>query len=392
MCTLVTPPPTSSRATNSDGASSPTSPPAASSASPKGSRSSRSSSAAGRGLLLGRRVQQAAARVLPGVLVGERGHVDDRRVEARVADQLGPVLDHLLLGRHQQELHLSRADVRLQDLEVQRDVVDVEGHVLLGLPVDGLARVLLAHLVHHDLLDDDRTAAHGGGDGLGRHVGLVGRLADGLDHQFAVHDLAVDDGLRRQIGHAEVRQHGPVAGQIQAKDLDDIGADVHADEGFPFPFQESEHLKPALLFVRFAGDPVAPGPSRGRSATSVPAPCSTRCGPRLERKTPDRFPWRPIVPPDAAAPAGRPAPWPGRNCPRAGSTGPHESQIPGQGGIAPQQPEGRRRRQEGAEGQLGRTLDPAAARRQGPDRAQEGARRTGPPAPPTAPGTCRSPP
>jgi hypothetical protein len=38
-----------------------------------------------------------------------------------------------------------------------------------------------------------------------------------------------------------------------------MGADVHADEGPALPFQESEHVKPALLFeLRSGSDPIEP--------------------------------------------------------------------------------------------------------------------------------------
>mgnify|MGYP003693658283 CR=1 FL=1 len=111
--------------------------------------------------LLGREVVVGLERVLGR----ERVDVHDQRLQPGLADQVAERHHHVLLGRDQQHLHLLGIVRRgAQDLEVERDVVDVVGHVLLGLPVDGLLRVLAGELVHGDLLDDHRAAAHRGDD------------------------------------------------------------------------------------------------------------------------------------------------------------------------------------------------------------------------------------
>ena len=195
---------------------------------------------------LGGRHGRLLPHELPGVLVGERRHLDHHGCEAGVADQLGVGLHHVLLGGHEEDLHLTGADVLVEDLEIERDVVDVERDVLLGLPVDGLAGVVGAHLVHDDLLDDDGTTGDGRGDWLLRQTGLLGAGLQGLDDQLAVHDLAVDDGLGRQIGRGEMRDDRWLLLQVEPQALDDAGADVHARHCLLLAPEESEHRGPTL--------------------------------------------------------------------------------------------------------------------------------------------------
>ena len=81
---------------------------------------------------------------------------------------------------------------------VEVDVVDVEGDVLLGFPLDRLGQLLRRHGRQGDLLDDHRVAGKGG-----RVIGILDALVgvqplDRLDHHGGVHDGAVDDGLGRQ--------------------------------------------------------------------------------------------------------------------------------------------------------------------------------------------------
>ena len=75
---------------------------------------------------------------LEGVVQREGIDIDDRGLDRlRRAVQLD--LDQLTLGRDQQHRHLQTLAGRIQDLEIQLDVVHVEGDVLLGLPPDDLA-------------------------------------------------------------------------------------------------------------------------------------------------------------------------------------------------------------------------------------------------------------
>src|SRR5262245_42962493 len=60
------------------------------------------------------------------VLNGERVDVDDDRVQPRVLHDPRVRGDHFLLGGDQQNLHLVRAHVLIEDLEVEAHVVDIE--------------------------------------------------------------------------------------------------------------------------------------------------------------------------------------------------------------------------------------------------------------------------
>ena len=110
---------------------------------------------------------------LVAVLEGEDVDVHDLRRLAGLADGRGVVADLVLLDRDQQHVHVPAGAAALDHLVVEGHVLDVEGDVLLGLPVDRLGQLLRAHLGQADLLDDDRVARDAGG-----HLGgldLVGR-------------------------------------------------------------------------------------------------------------------------------------------------------------------------------------------------------------------------
>jgi hypothetical protein len=94
----------------------------------------------------------------------------------------------------------------LDQLVVERHVLDVERDVLLGLPVDGLGELFLRHLGQADLLDDDRVPRDAGGDLV--RLDLVGaeEPLDRVDDGARVHDGPVDDRLGRQRLQPELQQ------------------------------------------------------------------------------------------------------------------------------------------------------------------------------------------
>ena len=160
---------------------------------------------------------------LVAVLEGEDVHVHDRGVLARLADGRGVVADLVLLHRHQQHVHVSARAAAFHDLVVQRDVLDVEGDVLLGFPVDGLGQLLGRHLGQADLLDDHGVARHAGGDVV--RLDLLGReeALDGVDDRARIHDGAVDDGLGGKRLEAQVHELVLVSGlaaRLQLHGLD----------------------------------------------------------------------------------------------------------------------------------------------------------------------------
>jgi hypothetical protein len=83
-------------------------------------------------------------------------------------------VDDLLLGRDEQDLHLTWTGLFIDYLEINADLVHPEGDVLLGLPVDGLPRLGFGHLFHGDATDDHASS---GNSGVHR-LGLDARLGD----------------------------------------------------------------------------------------------------------------------------------------------------------------------------------------------------------------------
>jgi hypothetical protein len=141
---------------------------------------------------------------LVSVLDREGVHVDHRGGEARLGAHRRVVVDHVLLGRDEEDVHLPRGvAARRQDLRVYVDVLDVERDVLLRLPLDGVVELLLRHARERDLLDDDGVAADADGHLLRLQLLPGDELLDGLHHRPRVHERAVDDRLRGEPGGAE---------------------------------------------------------------------------------------------------------------------------------------------------------------------------------------------
>src|SRR5207244_3436157 len=81
-------------------------------------------------------------------------------------------------------------------------------------------------------------------------------------HDSGVHDLSLDDGVRRHFGSGHLDQLGLAAGMVYHGHLDDAGADVQADRGFLAAQQPEQGHK--CLGVK---------DKRGRGQTTVsPAP------------------------------------------------------------------------------------------------------------------------
>ena len=104
-----------------------------------------------------------------GVLQREGVDVDDHGGAPGLRDHAGVVGDLFLLRGDQQDVHRRLARRRVagvENLVVEVDVLDVEGDVLLGLPVDGFGELRLGHHRQRDLLDDHGVARQGRGDVL----------------------------------------------------------------------------------------------------------------------------------------------------------------------------------------------------------------------------------
>jgi hypothetical protein len=167
---------------------------------------------------------------LEGVLDAERVDVDDLGLEARLAHDAGEVVDLVLLRGHEQEVHLTGLGAAAQDLVVDVHDLDVEGNVLLGLPRDLLGELGLRHDGDGDLADDDALPVDADGN-VTRGNALRGPdRREGVDDGRAVHDVAVDDGLRGQRRDAVANHRETFASLAELHDLDRARADVDADE------------------------------------------------------------------------------------------------------------------------------------------------------------------
>src|SRR5438105_313224 len=170
---------------------------------------------------------------LEGVLHREGVDVDDHGNEPRLRDHRGVVVDHVLLGGDEEDVHLPRSGVLLgggEDLDVDVHVLDVEGDVLLRLPLDALLELVAGHAGHGDLLDDHAVARDPDGHLAVLQLELADQLPDPLDDGGRVHQGAVDDGLGRQRRDAEgVERVAAFAGFLQLNELHGRRADVEAE-------------------------------------------------------------------------------------------------------------------------------------------------------------------
>src|SRR5205085_11245940 len=100
---------------------------------------------------------------LVAVLQGEGVDVDQHRDLAGLADHRGVVVDLLLLHGDEDDVDVLAGAGGGEGDVVEVDVVDVEGDVLLGFPLDGLGQLLRRHGRKGDLFDDHGVAGKGGG-------------------------------------------------------------------------------------------------------------------------------------------------------------------------------------------------------------------------------------
>ena len=135
-----------------------------------------------------------------GVLQREGVDVDDDGGAAGLGDHAGVVGDLFLLRGDQQDVHRRLAAGRvagIENLVVEVDVLDVEGDVLLGFPVDRLGELGVGHDRQRDLLDDHGVARQRGGDVLRLDLAAVEQPPDRVRDRRAVDDRAVDDAVGR---------------------------------------------------------------------------------------------------------------------------------------------------------------------------------------------------
>jgi hypothetical protein len=140
---------------------------------------------------------------LEGVLQRERHEVDHHGLQLRLARHGSEVAHDLLLGRHQEHLHLPIRRPRAEGLEVELDIILGKRNMSLGLDGDPGHELARRHRRHGDLLDDHRVP----GDGQ-RHLAAPQAEAcierpHRLHHGALIHDRPVDDAVRRNRLDAE---------------------------------------------------------------------------------------------------------------------------------------------------------------------------------------------
>ena len=167
---------------------------------------------------------------LEDVLHGEGVDVDDQRLELGAAGDLRVVADLVALGGDEEQIDLPRLGPAAQHLVVDVHVLDVEGDVLLRLPLDLLVELGRGHHRHRDLADDDGLPADAERHVLLLDLGLGEDLPQPLDDGLRVHHVAVDDRLRRQRLVAGADQPVALPALLDLADLDRARSDVDADE------------------------------------------------------------------------------------------------------------------------------------------------------------------
>jgi len=179
-----------------------------------------------RNLLVGHRVAE-----LEGIPRSDGIDVDDGGGKAGVLDHRYVVVDEIGLHGDEEDIHLGRVLLKGADhLEINLDVFDVEGDVLLHLPLDRLFQFLGGCRGQNHFLDDHGMSGQRGGDLLLFHLELAQRCLDPLDHRDVVHDGPVHDRVRRQgvhpeLLHAELHSH-----RLDMSELDGTRPDVQPDQ------------------------------------------------------------------------------------------------------------------------------------------------------------------
>jgi len=84
--------------------------------------------------------------------------VDHAGAEAGLTHDIDVVVDHVLLRSDEKDIHLPLIVVLIEDRDVDVHIVDVEGNVLLGFPLDALVELIAGHDRQVDLSQDDGVA------------------------------------------------------------------------------------------------------------------------------------------------------------------------------------------------------------------------------------------
>ncbi|HAC58728.1 MAG TPA: hypothetical protein DCF73_10285 [Rhodobiaceae bacterium] len=145
-------------------------------------------------------VRHLVREELAGVLQRVRLDVDDARLQPGDVDGSAQSLDLLLAARGQHDVHgVGVLRARTQHLEIEADLVDGIGDVLIGFGLDLLFHIVAGeHARHFDDLGNHRCTGDGDGRFARARSGTADRARDRLADRLGVGDLLVGDRARRQ--------------------------------------------------------------------------------------------------------------------------------------------------------------------------------------------------
>jgi hypothetical protein len=185
-----------------------------------------------RNLLVGHRVAQ-----LEGVSRRDGVDIDDRGGKTCVLDHGDVVVYEVALHSDEEDVHLGRVFLQRADhLEIDPDVLDVEGDVLLHLPLDRLLQLFRGGRGENYFLDDHGMAGKRGGDLLLLHLELAEGGLDPFDYRDVVHDRPVHDRVRGKREDPELPYPELHAHSLDMGELDGARPDIQPDQLF-----RSEH-------------------------------------------------------------------------------------------------------------------------------------------------------
>ena len=116
------------------------------------------------------------------------------------------------------------------DFVVEVHVVDVEGYVLLCLPVNLFVELLFRHRWKQYLFDNDCVTRKRRGHLIGLYVLLVPDSTDRVAYVIEVDYVSVNDGVGLKILMRDVDQLEPVARELELDRLQRTRPDVESND------------------------------------------------------------------------------------------------------------------------------------------------------------------
>ena len=148
-------------------------------------------------------------------------NIDNVGRAARQTDHAGVILDFVLLGRYQQNVHSRIVALRRpHNLVVHVDFREAKRDVLLGIELNGGIHFLLGSYGQHHPLHNDGMAGNSSSDPLRIELAHGQGAFDGVCDCRRIHDRSVDDGVRPQGFAGKARDLVALLGFCQFHGLD----------------------------------------------------------------------------------------------------------------------------------------------------------------------------